>query len=304
MFDRRAFLMSVGAALTALPGRALAADGGVSIPFQLRPPRIVIDVEIGGKGPYGFLLDTGGVTSVIDSAFAQAMKFPHGGSAGLGMASTSGAFDEVIATDLVLGGALKIPRMSFASTSLIGFGKDLVGTFGVECLTQYPGLIDFDAGVWRMFTAGLPALDGYTSQRGAMARDGDAPSAFIFATVMLNDVPVRLALDTGAPGTIRLTPQALKRTGLDRPDVPVLTPAPGRKPKLPAVRAARASLNGIDLGQPAVERGDRASDDYPDGIMGIRLIRLFNFAVDAKTGELWLKRNSLPMLPDAMYPGT
>jgi hypothetical protein len=136
-----------------------------------------------------------------------------------------------------------------------------------------------------------------------MAHSSHSASAFIFATVMLNDVPLRLALDTGYPGTIRLTPSALRRTGLDRRNIPILKPAPGKVPdKLVAVRATKAKLGSIDLDQPVVFRGDRSSDTYPDGIMGIRLISMFNFAADPATGTLWFKRNSLAPLVEALYP--
>lgn len=303
MLNRRSFMMA-GAAMAGLPHWAAAAEEAIAIPFQVRMahiPRIVIDVMIGGQGPYGFVLDTGGITSIIDKRFAEAMKLPHGGSAGLSMGGTRGGFDEIIATDVVIGNVLKLPRLSFAATQVINFGEGLVGTLGAEFLTQYPGLIDFDAGVWSLYRTGLPALDGYARQDVGMARGRDS-AAFIFAKVMLNGVPVKLALDTGFPGEIRLTPQALKRTGLDRPELPVLTPAPGFKTKMPAVRAASATLEGIDLGQPVVEREDWNSDAYPDGIMGIRLIPMFNFAVDARTGDLWIKRSHVPRLPNPMYP--
>jgi hypothetical protein len=264
---------------------------------------MVIDVSIAGQGPYGFALDTGGVTSLIDSKFARSLKLENRGFAQLGMAGTTGNFNGAVAHDLLVGNSVRVPQMIFASTSLIGFGKDLVGTLGVEFMTQHPGLIDFDTGTWHLFRKNLPALEGYRSQTGAMAHSSHSPSAFIYATVMINDVPVRLALDTGFPGTIRLTPQALRRTGLDRRDVPVLKPAPGKTAgKLPAVRARQASLDGIDLGQPVVLRGDWSSDAYPDGIMGIRLISMFNFAADPATGTLWFKRNTLPSWPETLYP--
>ncbi len=302
MLNRRAFIISASAAVS-MSGRADAAEDAVSIPFQLRqlrPPRIVINASIAGKGPYGFVLDTGGITSVIQSEFARTMKFRYAGASRLGMAGTTGLFDGVIVNELVLGDALRIPHMSFASTSLINFGKDLVGSFGVEFMTQQPGLIDFDAGVWKMFKTQLPLLEGYDSQSGAISNASHAPAAYIFATVMLNDVPVRLALDTGFPGTIMLTPEALRRTGLNH--APILTPLPEGKKYLPAVRATKASLNGIDLGQPVVFKRNLSGDPYPDGIMGIKLIQMFNFAVDAKAGTLWLKRNNLPMPPETAYP--
>jgi hypothetical protein len=196
MLNRRAFVLGMGAAAACRP---LAAQDTFAIPFRLLLPRMVIDVSIAGQGPYGFALDTGGVTSLIDSKFARSLKLENRGFAQLGMAGTTGNFNGAVAHDLLVGNSVRVPQMIFASTSLIGFGKDLVGTLGVEFMTQHPGLIDFDTGTWHLFRKNLPALEGYRSQTGAMAHSSHSPSAFIYATVMINDVPVRLALDTGFP---------------------------------------------------------------------------------------------------------
>jgi hypothetical protein len=96
------------------------------------------------------------MTSLIDSKIARTLKLAHRGSAQLGMVGKTGSFDGAVVNNLVLGNALTIPEMVFASTSLINFGGDLIGTLGVEFMTQHPGLIDFDNSVWRMFRSGLP----------------------------------------------------------------------------------------------------------------------------------------------------
>jgi hypothetical protein len=301
MYDRRTVLLGMGAS-AALPGK-LAAREAFAIPFQLRPPRIVVNVSIGGQGPYGFALDSGGIASLIDSKFSRSLKLESRGFSRLGMEGTGGAmnnFTGAVAHDLMVGNRVRVPQMTFAATDLIHFGDGLVGTLGVEFMTQHPGLIDFDTSTWHLFRSGLPALEGYSSQPGAMLHSSHSPAAYIFATVLVNDVPLRLLMDTGSPLTMRLTPQALRRTGLDRPDVPVL---PSRKGyTMSAVRARSANLGGVDLGQPVVVRGDRSSTAYPDGVMGIRLISMFNFAADPATGTLWFKRNSLPPLPENLYP--
>ncbi len=304
MFDRRTALLGMGAAAV-LPG-TLAAQEAFAIPFQLRPPRIVVDVSIAGKGPYGFVLDTGGIASLIDSKFSRSLKLESRGFSQLGMQGTGGAmnnFTGAVAHDLLVGNRVRVPQMIFAATDLIHFGDGLVGSLGVEFMTQHPGLIDFDTSTWHLFRSGLPALEGYSSQPGAMAHSSHSVSAWIFATVLVNDVPVRLLLDTGSPNTMRLTPQALRRTGLDRPDVPVLVPAHGQKAgPMSAVRARSVSFGGVELGPTVVVRGDRSNTTYPDGVMGIRLISMFNFAADPATGTLWFKRNGRPPLPETLYP--
>ena len=46
----------------------------------------------------------------------------------------------------------------------------------------------------------------------------------------------------------------------------------------------------LDLHQPA--------DEYADGMMGLRLLRLLDLAVDPGRDDLWIRRNGVAPLPD------
>lgn len=304
MIDRRTFVLGIGAA-AALPTR-LQATEALAIPFQLLeagPARIVVDVSIGGRGPYGFILDTGGATSLIDSKFAQSLKLETRGFSHLELARMPSFQSGAVARDVIVGNSFKLPEVTFAATPVIQFGRNLVGSLGMEFMTQHPGLISFDNRTWYLFhKSGLPKLEGYSSQPNAMVRSSHSPSAPFYATLLVNDTPVRLLVDTGSPTTMKLSPQALRRTGLDRHDLPMLVPTTGgTKGRMQAVRASKASFGGVDLGQPVVLRDRDQNPYYPDGVIGIRLLSMFNFAPDPATGTLWFKRNSLPPLAETLY---
>lgn len=111
-------------------------------------------------------------------------------------------------------------------------------------------------------------------------------------------MPVRLALDTGFPGPLRLTPLATKRVGLDRSTRPTQPWMRHGHEEGTLIRADSVVIGDVALGTPVVHLDERASDTFPDGLIGLRSLRLLNLATDPASGDLWIKRNRLPPLAD------
>src|SRR4051812_32600078 len=76
MFSRRDLALSALASL--LPFARARADGRViEAPIRLSPARILIDARLNGRGPYPFIIDTGGELSAVNDELAHALALPR-----------------------------------------------------------------------------------------------------------------------------------------------------------------------------------------------------------------------------------
>lgn len=245
---------------------------------------------LNGHGPITMALDSGGVVSLLDTRFVQSQNLPKRGSIRLGMGGREGIFDTVTA-DLVVGNALRISNMLFGSTSRIQFGANIVGSLGAGFLTNGASELDFDQSVWRFLSTGITDLPGYTRLPSAIVKGRSG--TFLFVDAMLNGVGVRLAVDTGYPSMIRLTPAAQSRTGLDRSGLATRPQTVRGHPAGSAVYCDRTQIGGIDLGRTIVARANRANPVFQDGLLGLALLRQLNMVINPARGELWIRRNGL-----------
>ena len=119
--DRRAVLGGVGLALTA--GSALAdtdEDGGVRVPLVVRRGQPLVAVELNGRGPFTFLVDTGAGAFGITAQAARKAGLPQ--AARMDISGVSGGVVSVaswFARDVRVGGAFQL--------GLSRFSEDLVG---------------------------------------------------------------------------------------------------------------------------------------------------------------------------------
>ena len=291
MITRRAMGLGLGfsfsAGLTAQAEKPLA-----SVPVTLTDSRITISCTIGGRGPFQFALDTGGVISLINLQVARQLGLKQRGQMQLGMGGGQASYPIFEATDVLLGGGAREGSIAVAGTDIITFGDGVAGSFAAGLLTASASELDLDAGVLRLFRTNAPPRERWAKYSNAIEHQGMAGgSAYLYATLELDGQRLRCALDTGYPQPLRLTPASAARLGLASRS---WSPAALRgRPKLRIVRAAALQLGGVRFDKPLVSYapdGDRNSV-YGEGIIGLPLLRQFNLATEPSTSSLWMIRN-------------
>jgi len=103
MFSRREVV--AGIAVTSVPWAKLVAQGRVvTLPIELTRDRVTIACMIGGQGPFRFVIDTGGIVSLIELDLAKRLKLRDLGQRRLGMLGGQAMHTIYEARDVVLGG--------------------------------------------------------------------------------------------------------------------------------------------------------------------------------------------------------
>lgn len=240
------------------------------------------------------LLDTGAERSVIDATLARALALPQGADAGLRTRHGT------LATTLVRGVKVEVPHQ-------IAFAADVAGTDLAPLSRVLGQRIGFVLG--RDYLAHLAC---YVDQRNArlyLRRSGaitpNKPGIAIplrsdnTVAATVDGTPVRLALDLGFNGTVKLSEDAWARAirpggatvrtsdvdGGGREGATVLTPG------------ADVRIGGLRLTMPvATQHGDMAG---ADGEVGMGLLRHYNMLVDAPRGQMLL----IPLDPAATRIG-
>jgi len=135
-------------AATTLPGGAARVPMTVStVAGQVAE---LVNVCIGGRGPYPFVLDTGAGQSTIDAGLARRLRLPVAGQpmlfAGVGCTGTA---QPVSVAAWSLGGVDLSPQsLTSATLPQIGGRHEPVGLLGSDVLARFGGVrVDFDAGV-------------------------------------------------------------------------------------------------------------------------------------------------------------
>ena len=135
-------------AATTLPG------GGARVPMTVSTVAgqvaEVVNVCIGGRGPYPFVLDTGAGQSTIDAGLARRLHLPVAGQPMLfaGVGCTGTAQPVSVAAWSLDGVDLSPQGLTSATLPQIGGRHEPVGLLGSDVLARFGGVrVDFDAGV-------------------------------------------------------------------------------------------------------------------------------------------------------------
>jgi predicted aspartyl protease len=132
----------------------------------------LVNVCIGGRGPYAFVLDTGAGESTIDAGLARRLHLPVAGQstlfAGVGCTGTA---QPVSVGAWSLDGIELLPQdLTSATLPQIGGRREPVGLLGSDVLARFGGVrVDFDSGVLVLpgpEGAPLPTSGTYTGPVG------------------------------------------------------------------------------------------------------------------------------------------
>lgn len=294
--DRRG-LIGGGAALAAsLPLRALATDKVFLNRILVEDGRVWIAAKIGDKGPFFFIVDTGGYMSLIDDAFAKSMGFHKmAGRQGVGIGGVSD-YSWYNAGTVTLASGIRFPNMLFAGMRERP-AKDAVGTFGAGLFTSYDSDLDFAKGEWRAYPDGRPNFDGMEKLKSRFTdpRGGER----IIADATLDGFEGDFLLDTGAPGQVSLYGRASAKSGLwnaTQPYAPYHASGVG-KARVPGriVRAKQLRIGSFAFDNPMVRLSEPGTPTgQNDGIIGLQMLSRLHLSTDVSQKVVWASRNDAP----------
>lgn len=306
MISRRNILAGLGVA-AAWPGAATAAGQRLlRASIALEENRVLVAVGMVGKGPYIFMIDTGGVVSLVRDPLAKALKLPIIGHSALGGTGGGDIYPLYEARDFMIGGAIRQSSVALVGAGNLHFGNDIEGTLAAGILTVADSELDFDAGELRIYPDGRGEPAGFTRLHSSIRRLGGRQegSPYIFADVALGTRTYDCLLDTGAPRTLSLYADAARRTGLwddSRPYAPFRPNGLGGEgPVGRIVRAPSLALGGLSIDRPLItlHPARAALSVVGDGVAGLALIRRFNLSIDARARTLWVQPSRQPAVTE------
>jgi hypothetical protein len=170
--------------------------GGEDINARKARTRMTVEVNVNGRGPYRFVVDSGADTSVVGWKIAQNLQLPAGSPAFLNGMTASARVDRVLVDELKLGSST-IRNLEVPALREIDLGGE--GMIGIDALVQQRLMMDFEKRLIKAEDAREPAklMDGEIVVR-ARRRHGQ----LILTQVRAAGLPVEAVIDTGSEVTI------------------------------------------------------------------------------------------------------
>ncbi|MFN2577066.1 MAG: aspartyl protease family protein [Pyrinomonadaceae bacterium] len=194
----------------------------VEVPFEFVAHQIIVQVKIGGKGPFNMLIDTDTDPSAIDSATARELGLDVGTR---GSVAAGGGTEKNVTYSTRLPaveiGAVSARDVVAATIDLRKLaeriGKPIYGVLGYSFLKDRIIQIDYPNLKIRFFAESpYPRIELAPNTVNTIALpfhrdDGN----LIIDSVFINNEKVRATLDTGSSSSFILTPEAVAILGLD-----------------------------------------------------------------------------------------
>jgi predicted aspartyl protease len=185
----------------------------VEVPFEFVANQIIVQVKIGGKGPYSMLLDTDTDPSAIDLATARelglgldARRFPaSGGGPDANLVQLTRLptveLGGLIAKD-ISAGAIDLAKLAAK------LDRPIHGVLGYSFLKDRIVQIDYPESKIRFYTAfPYAGIQNSPNTVNKIAMNFRYEDGVIIDSVFINGQKLKATLDTGASGTFSLTPE-------------------------------------------------------------------------------------------------
>lgn len=283
------------------PGGATLDDGAsaVTVPIRLANNHIYVDARVNGKGPFPFLVDTGGHTILTPSTLAAVGLHAEGASpsAGAGEKTTTNGFVKV--REISIGGMRLRDQtafaLEFASKEIEGL--QVGGMMGFELFRRFAVRIDYGA-------LTMTIVD----PRRFDAADAGTAIPFRYYDHLpqvdgsFDGMPARFDIDTGSRSEVTLTTPFVERMAL-RESYPhgVLAVdgwGVGGPVKSYVVRGKTLMLGTVTVSAPVTSlstarRGSFSDANY-EGNIGSGLLKRFVVTFDYAHQRMYLKPLATP----------
>ena len=292
--DRRALMTAMGA--VALGPSIARADGKVAVmKFAMKGLQPVTTIFVHGKGPYLVLIDTGNALSgiVLRNDIIRKLDLLQIGEGRIYGATGTDTTFAYMGHDVIIGQAAREPDMLFIGAEAVGGGLD--GVLPVAFFGGHPTDLDFTTGELRIQASGTVDRSGFRAVHCERAKKDEGT---LIVRAMIDGVPARLTVDTGAATTVALNASYVAAHGLWSKS-PRYMPeqfsgatrgiGSARRVRTPYVQLGPYKFQDalISLSDP---RQTTLSDT--DGLLGIEILRRFTVGLDAAASTLWLKPNA------------
>ena len=179
----------------AVHDNALAIEGE-SIAARKYETRMTVEVQVNGRGPYRFLVDSGADTSVVGLRVAANLKLPLGTPAVLNNMTSRNIVDRVRVAELSLGSS-KIRDLHLPALREEHLGGD--GIVGIDALVAQRLMMDFEKQTIQVEDAREP-VRVYPGEIVVTAHK--KRGQLILTQVRAAGLPVDAVIDTGSEVTI------------------------------------------------------------------------------------------------------
>lgn len=172
------------------------AIGGEDVKARRVETRLTVEVQVNGRGPYHFLVDSGADTSVVGLRIARSLQLPLGTPVVLNGMTDRNIVDRVKVDSLRLGPST-ITKLELPALREEDLGAD--GMIGIDALVRRRLMMDFDKKIIRVEDATRPpkAVFGEIVVTAKRRR-----GQLILTAVKAGDLSLDAVIDTGSEITI------------------------------------------------------------------------------------------------------
>ena len=219
------------------------AIGGEDVKAKKVETRLSVDVEVNGRGPYRFIVDSGADTSAVGLGVARELQLPLGTPAILNGMTSRDQVDRVKVDRLTLG-PTTVRNLELPALREYDVGGD--GIIGIDALVSKRLLMDFEKKLIKVEDSSVR----YIPMPGEIVVTARRQRGQLILThVLAAGVPLDAVIDTGTEITIGNTAlrDLLIKGNRDKfIDVPVIG-VTGVTQKLQVARIARLQLGSITI---------------------------------------------------------
>jgi hypothetical protein len=276
---------------------SLPASGQVSLPFRLLNNHIIVEAKVNGKGPFPFLLDSGG-HSIVTPAILKVLGLQSKGespSGGSGEKMVTNGYAHIDRIDV--GGAVLNDQVAatldFSPVDVEGI--QLGGMIGLEFLERFVVGVDYGRRT-------LTIMDRKRFGTAERRRSG-TPIPFTFYEHMpqiegtFDGKPARFNIDTGSRSDVTMTSPYVEREHLKSAYPNGIEATEGWGVGGPArsylVRARSMTLGPVEVPGPvtglSTARKGAMADVYYDGNVGSGALKRFIVTFDYADRIMFLK---------------
>jgi len=172
------------------------AIGGDDVNAKKVETRMTVEVQVNGRGPYHFVVDSGADTSAVGLRVARDLQLPLGTPVILNGMTDRNIVDRVKIASLAFGPST-IPDLEVPALLESNLGGD--GMIGIDALVRQRLMMDFENRVIKVEDARLPEPH-YTDEIVITARLSHGQ--LILTQVKAGGLPLQAVIDTGSEITV------------------------------------------------------------------------------------------------------